>query len=193
MRVFKLSALGAAVLAATAVTAQADFLNDSSLDLKLRSAHFNYDQEKNPNNYDQWSLGGELNFTSGYIADVIGFDASYYGAMKLDHGGASNDPDAGYGYAYSDASGRGQLLGKGGKNYQKFGQAYLKAKAGDDQLGFYGQAGYMRGKNGLILGSSTRTTPASYRGALAELKVQDFWFHAGYVDKVGPADRNQLG
>ncbi len=40
MRHLKLSTLSAAVLAASAMNAQADFLNDSHFDIKLRNAHF---------------------------------------------------------------------------------------------------------------------------------------------------------
>ena len=189
MKLFKLCTLSAAVLAATAGAAQANsFIDDSTVDVKVRGAHFDYkpgtsikqeegnevEEGKNlADQYKQTALGAELNFKSGYFADVVGFDASLYGALKVSNSGGDNN------------KGNGQLLGEDGKSYHKLGQAYLKAKFGDDNLDFYGQAGYMRGKNGLILGSTSRSTPASYRGALAEMTIQDFWVHAGYVDRVG--------
>ncbi len=124
--------------------------------------------------WSQWSQGIEANFKSGYLADVIGFDASYYGALKLDHTGIEKHGDMG-----------GQLLGKGGEGYHKLGQAYVKAKLGDEHLGFYGQAGYMSGSKGLILGSGSRSTPSSYRGLHGEVNVDDFSFYASYVDRIG--------
>ncbi len=180
MRHLKLSALGAAILAASAMTAQADFLNDSSFDIKLRNVHFDHKVD-NPNSnvkkdWSQWAQGVEANFKSGYIANTIGFDASYYGALKLDHTGI--DP-------YNTRMKGGQLLAKGNKGYHKLGQAYLKAKFGDDQLGFYGQAGFMSGSKGLILGSSSRSTPSAYRGAHGEVNIQDFSVYGTYVDRIG--------
>ena len=177
MKLFKLSALGAAVLAATSVTAHADFIDDSSFDIKLRNVYFDKDYENSADDWKQWAQGIEANFKSGYIGDVIGFDASYYGALKLDHAGA----DTG-----------GQLLGgdQGDHGYSKLGQAYLKAKLGDDNLGFYGQAGLMTMGKGLISSSGSRTTPSSFRGAHGEVNINDFAVYSSYVDQISQRASN---
>ena len=181
MKGMRLSVLAAAVLATVSVSAQADFLNDSSLDIKLRNVHFDVKTDTPGKNWSQWAQGVQVNFKSGYISDAIGFDASYYGALKLDHTG--KDP-------FSSTMDGGQLLTKDYKSYHKFGQAYLKAKLGDEQQGFYGQAGYMSGQKGLILGSGSRSTPSSYRGAHGEVYVQDFTVYGTYVDRISMRTEN---
>ncbi|WP_330926865.1 OprD family outer membrane porin [Candidatus Sororendozoicomonas aggregata] len=169
MKLFKLSVLGAAVLAASA--AQANFLEDSSFDIKLRNVVFDYDGVSDDSDFRQWAQGIEANFKSGYIGDVIGFDASYYGALKLDHAGDN---------VYDDLLGGSQ----GDKSYGKIGQAYLKAKLGDDTLNFYGQAGLMGLDAGLMASSGSRATPSSFRGFYGEVNIHDVKVFSSYVDQI---------
>ncbi|WP_330926778.1 OprD family outer membrane porin [Candidatus Sororendozoicomonas aggregata] len=175
MKSFALTAMSTAILAAASSVTHADFIDDSTFDIQLRTAHFN--SNDGSDSWSQTSEGIQLNYKSGYFADIIGFDASYYGAVGLDHSGV--DP-------YSTSYDRGQLLTKDHSGYHKLGQAFVKVKAGDQSRGVYSQIGYMRGKNGGIGGSSSRSTPSSYRGALVEGYLMDGWMvHGGYYDGIG--------
>ncbi len=177
MKSFALTAISAAILAAASSVTHADFIDDSSFDIQLRTVHFNSNKNSGVDSWSQTAEGIQLNYKSGYFADTIGFDASYYGTLGLDHSGV--DP-------YSEKVGGGQLLTRDNSSYHKLGQAFVKAKIGDDNSGAYTQIGYMRGKNGGILGSSSRSTPSSYRGALVEGYLMDGWMvHGGYYDRIG--------
>ncbi len=169
MKLFKLSILGTTVLAAS--VAHAEFVEDSTFHIKLRNVVFDYDASNDDSNYRQWAQGIEANVKSGYMGDVIGFDASYYGALKLDHTGADK---------------KDSLLGgdKGNKGYSKIGQAYLKARLGDETLNFYGQAGLMGLDTGLMANSGTHTTPSSFRGFYSEVNIHDLKVFSSYVDQI---------
>jgi len=167
-----LTALSAAIISVTSSYASADFLDDSSLDLKLRTVYFDVDVEGEEGDWGDIAEGIELNLKSGYAFDILGFDASYYGAIPISTSG--KDPYNGY---------RGQVLGKDKDGYHALGQAYAKIKLGDDDLGLYSQLGLMRGKNGGVLGTSSRSTPSSYMGGLVEFMPAKGWMiHGGYYN-----------
>ncbi len=95
-----------------------NFITDSGADISLRN------QFKNLNSSDYgersvqtaWGQGVTLDFRSGYIADIIGFDTSYYQVFKL----AASDDFAGRSVLYNDN-------GKA-KGFHKFGLLYAKLK-----------------------------------------------------------------
>ncbi len=176
MKPFALTAISTVMVAATSSATHATFIDDSNLDIKLRTVHFNVNADNAGDSWHQTAEGIELNYKSGYVADTVGFDASYYGAIALDHSG--KDP-------YNETSEGGQLLTKDYSGFQKLGQALVKLKTGDQSRGIYAQIGYMNGKNGGLAGSSSRSIHSGYRGVLVEGYLMDGWMvHGDYYDRV---------
>lgn len=188
MRAFKLSALGAAVIAATATTAaQASvdqLINDSTMNIKLRNAFFDQERKHIPLiadktvDWHQWAQGVEANLESGYLYDMFGFDASFYGAMKLD-----SSVTNGYSALVNDELLRHTSNGKD-TGYVKMGQAYLKAKAGNEDMNAYGKLGYMMLDTNLLASSTSRMTPSSYKGYYADANFYGLKVYGAYASEM---------
>lgn len=177
MKSLALTAISAAVFAAASSETHAYFIDDSALDIKLRTVHFDINGNGRDDTWSQTAEGIELNYKSGYFADTIGFDASYYGVIALDHSGKN---------PYDIESEGGQLLSKDDSGFHKVGQGFVKLKTGDQSgRGIYTQIGYMNGKNGGLKGSDSRSIPSGYRGVLVEGYLMDGWMvHGDYFDRV---------
>ncbi|WP_281646833.1 OprD family outer membrane porin [Parendozoicomonas sp. Alg238-R29] len=164
--------------------------NDTTIDLGLRNFYFNRDfRDKStdnrgntlPGTAESWSQGARVDLQSGYFADIIGFDASWFGALKL--------------IGEDDKFGSGALRQKSSKvkngkvvanqeSYDKIGQAYLKARFGDDNINAHLKAGRMLLDTPLLNDSNSRTTPSSTQGILAELEVYKLGFYGIFSDKA---------
>ncbi|MBU2710289.1 OprD family outer membrane porin [Zooshikella harenae] len=170
MKMFKLSALSAAVFAAasaTAVTAQAEgFIDDSSATLSIRNQYRN-ESGVNGHEFDrkEWVQGFQLDYQSGYFMDIIGFDYSAGAAFKLDQPAnetgwdATNLPQDGNRSDVNDIAGTNQ--------------AYLKAKFGDENLNANMKFGLQRTCTELFCPSGSRILPASAYGTYLEGNVQN--------------------
>lgn len=79
--------------------------------------------------HNAWGQAFTLNYSSGYLFDIVGFDASYSGIIKL----AASDYFSTRGLLYNDGAGfdKGNASG-----FNKPGQRYLKLKLGDGELAF---------------------------------------------------------
>jgi hypothetical protein len=169
-----LTSIAAAVISVTAGYANADFLEDSKLDLSTRTVYFGWDEDGDDGDWHDVAQGLQVNFKSGYAFDMLGFDTSFYGAVPISTDGI--DP-------YSNGSERGQVLGKDKDGYASLGQAYAKMKLGNEDFGMYSQLGLMRARNGGMLGTSSRSTPSSYQGGLIEFYPVKGWkIHGGYYN-----------
>ncbi|OED34077.1 hypothetical protein AB832_08220 [Flavobacteriaceae bacterium (ex Bugula neritina AB1)] len=174
MKNLYLTSIAAAVISVTAGYANADFLEDSKLDLSTRTVYFGWDEDGDDGDWHDVAQGLQVNFKSGYAFDMLGFDTSFYGAVPISTDGI--DP-------YSNGSERGQVLGKDKNGYASLGQAYAKMKLGTDYLGAYSQVGLMRARNGGMLGTSSRSTPSSYQGGLVEFNLFEVLkLHGGYYN-----------
>lgn len=71
--------------------------------------------------HNAWGQGVAVDYQSGYFADIIGFDATYYGAIKL---GASDYFNS-RGVLYNNGSGNKKSNAEG---FSKFGQRNMKLK-----------------------------------------------------------------
>lgn len=80
--------------------------------------------------------GSPFDYQSGYFADMLGVDASYYGVIKL----AASDDFWGRSVLYND---NGQA-----KGFNKIGQLYLKGRLGDDDTYLHLYSGWQQIKNG---------------------------------------------
>ncbi len=185
MRAFKLSALGAAVIAATAATAaQASveqFVDDSTLTIKLRNAYFDNEvknHQDTDDNWHDWAQGIEVNYESGYMFGMIGFDASFYGSMKLDSSNDENNLQGGSDQLLRRTS-DGDSTGMG-----KLGQAYLKGKLGSEDLNIHAKAGYLKHDTVLLASSGSRLTPSSYKGYSFDANVYGVNLYGAYANEI---------
>lgn len=134
-------------------------ISDSSLDVSLRN-YWKYLKEDaaNPKTvHAAWGQGVALDYTSGYFADLIGFNLSYYGAIKL---GASDRFDS-RGILYN--AGHGNTKGDA-QGFSKLGQRYVKLKLGNETLKGELHGGWEMLPNFGIIGTSWRLSPITYLG-----------------------------
>jgi len=177
--IIKTSIISSAILAAMSLQVQAadlsgGFFADSKADLNLRSYYFNRDKI-GQSDAKALSQGVRLNFESGYINNVIGFDASLFSSLKLNgeqgHGGT--------GLLRSD--------GDSQKSYTKIGQAYIKAKLGENsEL----KAGRIVLNTPLLNDSDSRSTPSSTQAVVATTQIQGADLYAIWSDR-GSSKTNQ--
>ena len=111
MKFARLSALSAAMVLASAAQANAfaPLIEDGSLDLHLRN-YFKKDTTKNANDVSdhQWAQAFSLNYSSGYLGNIIGFDLGGHYSLKLK---ASTD-DGNPGLLPVDSNGSSSSYGK---------------------------------------------------------------------------------
>ena len=146
-------------------------------------------QGENPKTQESWAQGVILNLESGYFADVIGFDLSLYGALKL----VGDENKFG-----TDALRNATPRLKGDKfvaeqlSYSKFGQAYVKAKLGDKTLNSNLRGGAMMINTPLLNESTMRTTPTSHAGVYGDINFKEKCKLYGiYSTRVSPKTDNK--
>lgn len=153
-----------------------NIVSDSHMDMALRNQwkylKENASQPKEVHN--AWGQSATLNFKSGYLWDAIGFDASYSRVIKL---GAS-DYFSTRALLYNDGQGMDK---KNAKGFKKFGQRYLKVKAGDEKAGLKAKAGWHELKNFGVLTTSNRLTKNSYLGYSGSLTYGGFLLDLGWL------------
>ncbi|YCH30184.1 OprD family porin [Erwinia sp. D4-22] len=154
------------------------FFSDSSLTLSLRN-YWKYLKEDaaNPKTvHAAWGQGLTLDYKSGYFADLIGFDLSYYGAVKL---GASDFFDTrGILYKAGQENKKGNAQG-----FSKFGQRYVKLKLGDDKLKSEMHGGWESLPNFGVINTSLRLSPITYLGWNGVADLGDMRLRAAYVSR----------
>lgn len=170
------------ILFSTCSTAQEIYdsalLKNSHLDLSLRN-HWKYlkeDTEEKTFVHNAWGQSATLNFQSGYLWDMLGFDVTYSGVVKL---GAS-DYFSSRGLLYNDGPGMDKRNASG---FNKFGQRYIKAKFGDDTLGLKAKVGWQELKNFGALTTSNRLTKNSYLGSGASLWYENLSADLGWLTR----------
>ena len=159
MKFARLSALSAAMVLASAAQANnlAPLIEDGSLDLHLRN-YFKKDTNKTDAadlSGNQWAQAFSLNYTSGYFADIIGFDVGGHYALKL-----KSSLDNGIGNP-------GLLKVKDGNKSSSFGKASYAVKV---NLMDYGVAKYGRMflDTPLLEDNYSRTLPSLTEGFYAD-------------------------
>lgn len=151
---------------------------DSSLDFSTRNMwkYLNEEETGKKNIHSAWGQGITLDYKSGYLADMIGMDASYYGVIKL---GAS-DYFASRGILFND----GRYPGANKDNasgFNKVGQLYGKMKAGDDTLGANLYGGWKTLNKFGALTTSNRAAPNSYLGWSGDINFDAYRLRLAYV------------
>lgn len=156
--------------------AETPFISHSRLSLNARN-YWKYlkENESQPKEvHNAWGQAFTLDYRSGYLFDVIGFDASYTGVVKL---GAS-DYFSTRALLYNDGAGLDKSNARG---YNKFGQRYVKLKLGDDGLGLNAKAGWQVLKNYGVLTASHRLSQNSYAGYSATLHAGSWSVDGAWV------------
>lgn len=154
------------------------FVNDSHADLSLRNVFKNLSTEDygSRSNQTAWGQGVTLDYRSGYFADMLGVDASYYGVVKL----AASD----------DFWGRNVLYNDNGtaKGFNKVGQLYLKVRLeeGDSYLRMY--SGWQQIYKWGALTNSTRAIPSTYQGWRGEAGTGPYRVRAAWVTRYSDRD-----
>ncbi|MEH6533721.1 MAG: OprD family outer membrane porin [Photobacterium frigidiphilum] len=159
--------------------AQAEgLLEDSKLNFKTRNIAMYLDEDIDKSG-DQfaWAQGLAIDYQSGYLADIIGFDATYSGAIKL----GAND----------NFQGRDLLRDNDGKaeGFNKISQIYAKAKLGDDDLYVNLYGGWKElYKTGSLTVSHSRAVVASYQGISGEVGYNGLRLRGVYTDRFSDRD-----
>lgn len=124
--------------------------------------------------HNAWGQAFTLNYSSGYLFDIVGFDASYSAVIKL----AASDYFSTRGLLYNDGAGfdKGNASG-----FNKPGQRYLKLKLGDESIGLNAKAGWQVLKNYGVLTASHRLSQNSYAGYSTTLHAGHFSIDAARV------------
>lgn len=161
------------------------FFSESSLTISLRN-YWKYLKEDaaNPKNvHAAWGQGIGLDYKSGYFADIIGFDLSYYGAVKL---GASDYFDTrGILYKAGQENKKGNAQG-----FSKFGQRYVKLKLSDGAVKSALHGGWESLPNFGVVNTSHRLSPITYLGwngvaQLGAVGLRTAWV-SGSLDRSSP-------
>ncbi len=152
---------------------------DNKLTLKTRNIAMYLDTNTSQSDDAQyaWAQGIAIDYQSGYFADVIGFDATYSGAIKL----MAND----------NFQGRDLLRDNNGKaeGFNKISQIYAKAKLGDNNLyaNIYGGWKELY-KTGSLTVSHSRAVVASYQGISGEVGYKGLILRGVYTNRFSDRD-----
>lgn len=152
------------------------FVKDSTLDLSLRN-YWKYLKEEETGEkrvHNAWGQGINLDYKSGYFADFIGVDVSYYTAVKL----AASDYFATRALLYSDGSGFNKNNARG---YNKFGQRAVKVRFSLGDVVFHGKGGWQVMRNVGAITASNQLSQNTYLGYYGNAKVNDWSVDLAYV------------
>lgn len=159
------------------------FFSQSHMTLSLKN-YWKYlkEEETEPKKvHNAWGQGVAVDYQSGYFADIIGVDATYYGAIKL---GASDYFNS-RGVLYNNGSGNKKSNAEG---FSKFGQRNMKLKYQLADLNLNARWGWQMMKNTGVISTSTRLSPTTYLGWSGGVNYGDVTLRGAYIDSS--MDRN---
>lgn len=131
--------------------------------------------------HNAWGQGVAVDYQSGYFADIIGFDATYYGAVKL---GASDYFNS-RGVLYNNGSGNKKGNAEG---FSKFGQRNVKLQYRLADTHLNARWGWQTMKNFGVISNSTRLSPTTYLGWTGAVNYGPFTLRGAYIESA--MDRN---
>jgi outer membrane porin, OprD family len=147
------------------------FLRDTDLKLHFRSYDFDRVNPEAPPN-EAWAFGGWASYKSGWLFDVFGIGATFYGSAPL--------------YA-PEGKGGTLLLKPGQKGYSVLGEAFAALRYRDYLL----VKGYRQLVNQpYINGIDNRMTPNTFEGVTAGGKAGVVQYLAGYLSKIKPRNED---
>jgi hypothetical protein len=150
------------------------FLRDTDLKLHWRSYYFGRENPEGGPINEAWTFGGWASYKSGWLFDVFGIGATFFGSVPL--------------YA-PDAKPGTLLLKPGQRGYSVFGEAYAAVRYHD-----YGLVkGYRQGVNQAYINAiDNRMTPNTFEGITAGGKVDTVQYFAGYLSKIKPRNQDKF-
>jgi hypothetical protein len=149
------------------------FLRDTDLKLHWRSYYFNRENPGGTEN-EAWAFGGWASYKSGWLFDVFGIGATFYGSAPL--------------YAPDDKDGT-LLLKPGQEGYDVLGEAYAALRYQDYLL----VKGYRQLVNQPYINPiDNRMTPNTFEGITAGGKVGVVEYLAGYLWKIKPRNEDNF-
>ncbi len=150
------------------------FLRDTDLKLHFRSYYFDRKNPEGGANNEAWTFGGWASYKSGWLFDVFGVGATFFGSAPL--------------YAPDDKDGT-LLLKPGQKGYSVFGEAYAALRYHDYVL----VKGYRQIVNQAYINAiDNRMTPNTFEGITAVGKVDVVQYFAGYLSKIKPRNQDKF-
>ncbi len=159
-------AIAAGTLATTQVAVAA---NEPSLNINLRTFYLNRDYHNGAEDRVAASQAVRIDYVSPYYNDIIGFDASIFGALKLD------------GQKEDELSGVLKADGNDTDSYAKLGQAFVKLKLGENtEL----RAGRMVLQTALLWDDDARSTPSSTQAVKLDTNLGGADLYAIYSDRA---------
>lgn len=153
------------------------FFSQSHMTLSLKNywKYLKEEESERKKVHNAWGQGVAVDYQSGYFADIIGFDATYYGAMKL---GASDYFNS-RGVLYNDGPGDKKSNAEG---YSKLGQRNIKLKYKLADVNLNARWGWQTVKNLGVLSNSTRLSPTTYLGWSGGVNYDAFTLRGAYVE-----------
>jgi hypothetical protein len=150
------------------------FFRDTDLKLHWRSYYLNRENPENGSKNEAWAFGGWLSYKSGWLFDVFGIGATFYGSAPL--------------YAPDDTDGT-LLLKPGQEGYYVPGEAYAALRYHDYVL----VKGYRQLVNQPYINPiDNRMTPNTFEGITAGGKVGVVDYLAGYLWKIKPRNEDEF-
>ncbi|MDY6891078.1 MAG: OprD family outer membrane porin [Pseudomonadota bacterium] len=162
--------LTVAVAGCGLIAAPAALANEPSLNIDLRTFYFNRDfRQGSAEDSVAASQALRVDYASPYVNGLIGFDASLFGAVKLD--GRGGDENSGVLKADGDDT----------EGYATLGQAFLKLKLGEaTEL----RAGRMVLATPLLYDDDARSTPSSTQAIKLDTRLGGVDLYAIYSDRA---------
>jgi len=149
------------------------FFRDTDLKLHLRSYYFILENPEGTEN-ESWAFGGWLSYKSGWLFDVFGIGATFYGSAPL--------------YAPDERDGT-LLLEPGQVGYSVIGEAYAAVRYQDYLL----VKGYRQLVDQPYINPiDNRMTPNTFEGITAGGKVDVIEYLAGYLWKIKPRNEDRF-
>jgi outer membrane OprD family porin len=150
------------------------FFRDTDLKLHFRSYYFDRENPEGGPDNEAWTFGGWASYKSGWLADVFGIGATFFGSVPL--------------YAPDGKDGTG-LLKPGQQGYSVFGEAYATLRYHDYVL----VKGYRQLVNQAYINAiDNRMTPNTFEGVTAAGKVDVLQYFAGYLSKIKPRNQDKF-
>lgn len=159
-----------ALASCSLISAPGIFAQEASLNINLRTLYFNRDfRQGTDQDRVAASQAVRVDYISPYFNNAVGFDASVFGALKLDGRGG----DENIGMLKAD--------GTSTESYAKLGQAFIKLKLSETtEL----RAGRMVLSSPLLYDDDSRSTPSSTQAVTLNSKLGSADVYAIYSDRA---------
>lgn len=146
------------------------FIEDSRLDgglyyMQRDRSRKDITTNKYEDNLKHSTFNASLDFSSGYLADMVGLDLGVYGALELSNSGPAHPNEIGF----SNSKSPWEEKWEGDRSGLSFYKAALKFKSGP----FWARGGYIQPAGQTLLAPNWSLLPGTYRGAEAGM-VFDF-------------------